>query len=97
MGRTKGSKNMRTEKLDEFFDYMIGDNMRRMKDAFDGLEGRELIEKTTALMEFCVPKLARVEQTGKDGGAIEVIERKVFTVQTPAIPKQPKKQPNKLT
>jgi hypothetical protein len=75
IGRPPGSPNKATARSREAIATFLDGNLDRLQGWLD-----EIAEKDpkaafgclTDLMEFSVPKLARVEHTGEDGGAINV-------------------------
>lgn len=73
-GQPEGKKKTKTEKWDEFSAWFVCEGMGKFQAEMAKLEGRDFIITMKDLMEFFKPKLARTEHTGKDGGAIEVIE-----------------------
>lgn len=70
-GRRKGSKNEKTKEWERFRDWMMEDGLYRFRNELEKLEGKDYISAVKDLMEYFQPKLARVENTGKDGAPLE--------------------------
>ena len=58
-GRVKGSKNKDNE-LKAFIKGLINDNTEKLTEEIKKLEGKVYVDSVLALMEYAVPKLARV-------------------------------------
>lgn len=74
-GRQKGTPNKATVKAREAITDLLNGNAHRVEgwlDAIADTDPKAAIAAFTALLEFGVPKLARTEITGKDGGPVVV-------------------------
>jgi hypothetical protein len=71
-GRPKGSVNKDNE-LKAFIKGLISDNTDKLTKEIAKLEGKVYIDSVLALMEYAVPKLARVEVEGE-------IDATLFTI-----------------
>lgn len=74
-GRPKGSTNKSTTNAREAIARFVDDNAPRLQGWLDQIAEEQGPEKAFRcvqdLIEYHVPKLARTELTGKDGGAVE--------------------------
>ena len=75
-GRRKGATNKATRTAKEAIARFVDDNAPRLQDWLDQIAQKEgprvAFNCVVDLIEFHVPKLARTELTGKDGGAVEL-------------------------
>lgn len=71
-GRPKGSKNKNVEPIRQAFKDFVEDNISTIQDSYSQLEPRDQLQFLLAISEFCIPKLARTEITGKDGEAFAI-------------------------
>lgn len=74
-GRTKGVPNKATQQAREAIKELLDGNAYRVEGWLDQIaqtDPRAAIQAFTALLEFGVPKLARTEVTGKDGGPFAI-------------------------
>lgn len=78
-GRQKGTPNKATLAARESIGMLIDGNVDKIQGWLDEIERNEgalaAFRCFVDLLEFSVPKLARTEVTGKDGGEIEAITR----------------------
>jgi len=79
MARPKGSPNKATARAREAIAQFVDDNAPRMQGWLDQIAETEgplkAFQCMTDLIEYHVPKLARTEVTGKDGGPQEMTVR----------------------
>lgn len=66
-GRPVGAKNKKTERWEALVKYAEEEGASRFGEEIKTLRGREYAEVYLKLLEYCKPKLARTEVTGKDG------------------------------
>lgn len=74
-GRPKGSKNVATAKVREvFLELLAGriDSVGEWIDMAAAKDPKDGVDCLLKLAEYCIPKLARVENTGEDGGPLVV-------------------------
>ena len=73
-GRPKGTPNKSTRHAREVIQEVIDGTAPRVQEWLNEIaktSPKDALSALTALLEFGVPKLARTELTGKDGGEIE--------------------------
>lgn len=84
-GRPAGAPNKATANAREAIARFVDGNSERLQGWLDQIaaeEGPQAAFKCVVdLLEFHVPKLARTELTGKDGGALSVPGAVVFMIQ----------------
>jgi hypothetical protein len=64
-GRKKGSLNKKTEVANAFVDYIINKGYKDIDKLWAGLKPKEQMEAITKLIEFTIPKQARIEHNHK--------------------------------
>lgn len=64
-GRKKGSLNKKTEIANAFVDYIINKGYKDVDKLWEGLKPKEQMEAITKLIEFTIPKHARIEHNSK--------------------------------
>ncbi len=72
-GRPKGTITRKTQILQNFCDDILTGNGQRFKEEMAKLQGKDFINAYLALMEYSMPKMARVEHTG-DGESFKVTQ-----------------------
>ena len=73
-GRPKGLQNKSTANAREAIARFIDGNMERVLEWIEQIDDpRDRVKCVTDLLEYHVPKLARTEHTGPDGGALNII------------------------
>lgn len=88
-GRSKGTPNRATAHAREAIAAFVDKNSQRLDELLDKIEDDEGPQAAWScimdLVEYHVPKLARTELTGADGGAIQVtaIERRIVDPSKP--------------
>lgn len=71
MARPKGSESMITADMREKVRQIVARNMEDINKWLKDIENpKDRLQMMVALMEYTLPKLARVETTGEDGGPI---------------------------
>jgi hypothetical protein len=72
-GRQKGSANKATAKIKEAVVLLVENNLDNMSTWLTDVakeDPKEALRIVTGLLEYSIPKLARVEAVGEDGGPI---------------------------
>lgn len=64
-GRKKGSLNKNTEVAHAFINYLVGKGHKEADLIWEELKAKEKMDALTKLMDFVVPKQARVENVNK--------------------------------
>ena len=76
-GRPKGSKNKVSGEMRLVVADFVERNSEKMQGWLDRIETDEgpleAFKRIEALMEYCIPKLARSEHTGKDGADMKMV------------------------
>lgn len=75
-GRMKGTPNKVTGEVRETFRLLLEGNVSRMQNWLDAVASEDpakALDVLTKLAEFVVPKLARSELTGPDGGPAPIV------------------------
>lgn len=85
-GRPKGSENKETKKIREWISKYLSDNLERLNEDIDKLKPRERIDAITSLMEYAVPKLARVENLNEESGQIIITVKRAGDSDSPQEP-----------
>ena len=67
-GRGKGVLNKDTAKVRAYVLDIVQGNGKRLKKEIESLKGKQYVDAVLQLMEYCAPKLARVEQVGEGSG-----------------------------
>ena len=74
-GRTKGVPNKATRNAREAIARLVDENSERMQEWLDRIAEEEgplrAWQCMTDVIEYHIPKLARTEVTGKDGGEVQ--------------------------
>lgn len=66
-GRAKGKKTRGVERIRNFFQDFVENNIEKIQDNFDQLTPQEQLKFILEFSEYILPKLSRAELTGKDG------------------------------
>lgn len=69
-GRKKGSENKETKKIREWIGKFLENNLDQLENDIKSLEPKDRVKAIGDLMEYAVPKLARVENVGDGGGGL---------------------------
>lgn len=77
-GRGKGATSKKVALVKGFTDHMLAGGADKFKRELSKLKGRDYVHAYMTLMEFSIPKKARVEHSGADGEAIKV--QQVFVI-----------------
>lgn len=72
-GRPKGSITRKTAILTTFCDSILTGGGEKFKTELMKLEGKEYVQAYLSLLEYSMPKMARVEHTG-DGESVKVTQ-----------------------
>jgi len=87
-GRPKGVPNKATQAAREAIARFVDGNAGRLQEWLDQIAEQDgplaAFKCFTEVVEYHVPKLARTEHTGKDGGAIQVQEVRRVIVDGPS-------------
>ena len=80
-GRPKGAVSQRTSLLRDALSYIVSENIDAAQEWLLKIEDpAKQLDLYLKMCEFAVPKLARHEHTGEDGGAIKVDKIEVNVV-----------------
>lgn len=71
-GRPKGAENKEKKQLREFINNILEEDQAKFKEELSKLTGIYYINTILALMEYSVPKLARVENVGDKEQEIKI-------------------------
>jgi len=71
-GRPKGSQNKTTAETKAFLARISNKLGERIEEDLDMMEPKDRVKIWLELQEYLIPKLARTEITGEDGGMIEI-------------------------
>lgn len=75
-GRSKGSRNTKTEQWEIFADYCLNGGLERFQQELNSLKGEKYVNAFIGLLEFHKPKLARTQTE------LEVSENTIEIVKT---------------
>ncbi len=78
MARPKGSPNKATAAAREAIALFVDGNAHRLQEWLDQIaldDPKKAFELFQSVVEYHVPKLARTEVTGADGGPVETVTR----------------------
>ena len=82
-GRKKGSGTTKATLIKNFTDVMLAGGSNKFRRELMKLKGRAYVDSYLCLLEYSLPKKARVEVTGEDGDTIKV--KQVFMIGTTEI------------
>lgn len=77
-GRTKNSKNKRTEQWENFAAYCFNGGLKKYQEEMDKLTGKDYVTAFNNTLEFHAPKLARTETTVEEKVTHIVIEKTII-------------------
>lgn len=85
-GRPKGAENKETKRIREWIGKFLENNLDKLEEDITSLDPKDRVKAISDLMEYAVPKLARVENVGDEGGAIQIRVLRHGNTNTPEQP-----------